>query len=178
MESTLFGFTEAQISEFGVTFGIGAFILYMLFIIGELAYKSKARQGRYLRPVFRAVSGDARLHLQDLHPEIVGNLMSQFDNVSVVKAANVYFDGKCVSHTVIFADGSKKTVGVILPASLTFNTGAPEVMETVAVPAAIASRARRNGRPPVPVRSFNVPGNSSFDIEVTGEPYHYVCYFG
>lgn len=42
MESTLFGFTEAQISEFGVTFGIGAFIIYMLFIIGELAYKSKA----------------------------------------------------------------------------------------------------------------------------------------
>ncbi len=42
MESTLFGFTEAQISDFGVTFGIGAFIIYMLFIIGELAYKSKA----------------------------------------------------------------------------------------------------------------------------------------
>ncbi|GBG03097.1 hypothetical protein AZSI13_24240 [Azospira sp. I13] len=42
MENTLFGFTEAQISDFGVTFGIGAFIIYMLFIIGELAYKSKA----------------------------------------------------------------------------------------------------------------------------------------
>ena len=57
--------------------------------------------------------------------------MSQFDNVSVVKQANVYFDGKCVSHTVQFADGTKKTVGVILPAALTFNTGAPEVMECV-----------------------------------------------
>ena len=43
--------------------------------------------------------------------------MSQFDNVSVVKQANVYFDGKCVSHTVQFADGTKKTVGVILPAA-------------------------------------------------------------
>jgi hypothetical protein len=42
VENTLFGFTEAQISDFGVTFGIGAFIIYMLFIIGELAYKSKA----------------------------------------------------------------------------------------------------------------------------------------
>ena len=52
--------------------------------------------------------------------------MSQFDNVSVVKKANVYFDGKCVSHTVQFADGTKKSVGVILPATLTFNTGAPE----------------------------------------------------
>ena len=49
--------------------------------------------------------------------------MSQYDNVSVVKKANVYFDGKCVSHTVVLADGTKKTVGVILPSSLTFNTG-------------------------------------------------------
>ena len=58
--------------------------------------------------------------------------MSQFDQVSVVKKANVYFDGKCVSHTVQFADGTKKSVGVILPSTLTFNTGAPEVMETIA----------------------------------------------
>jgi len=42
MEGTLFGFTESQIAEFGVTFGLGAFMLYMLFIIGELAYRSKA----------------------------------------------------------------------------------------------------------------------------------------
>ncbi|MBA3034326.1 MAG: DUF2788 domain-containing protein [Gammaproteobacteria bacterium] len=42
MPGTLFGFTEAQVAEFGVTFGLGAFILYMLFIIGELAYRSKA----------------------------------------------------------------------------------------------------------------------------------------
>jgi hypothetical protein len=42
MPGTLFGYTEVQIAEFGVTFGLGAFILYMLFIIGELAYRSKA----------------------------------------------------------------------------------------------------------------------------------------
>jgi hypothetical protein len=42
MEGTFFGYTEAQIAEFGVTFGLGAFMLYMLFIIGELAYRSKA----------------------------------------------------------------------------------------------------------------------------------------
>ena len=57
--------------------------------------------------------------------------MSQFDNVSVVKKANVYFDGKCVSHSVVFPDGTKKTVGVILPSSLVFNTGAAEIMEGV-----------------------------------------------
>lgn len=55
--------------------------------------------------------------------------MSQFENVSVSKTANVYFDGKCVSHTVTLADGTRKSVGVILPSTLKFNTGAPEIME-------------------------------------------------
>lgn len=104
--------------------------------------------------------------------------MSQFDNVSVVKAANVYFDGKCVSHTVIFPDGSKKTVGVILPSSLTFNTGAPEVMETVAGACRVRQKGESEWKTYSAGQSFNVPGNSSFDIEVSGEPYHYVCYFG
>jgi len=48
-QGTLFGFTEAQISEFGVTFGLGAFMLFMLFIIGELAWKSKAgKRGTFI----------------------------------------------------------------------------------------------------------------------------------
>jgi hypothetical protein len=38
----MFGFTEEQITNFGMTFGIGAGILYMLFIIGQLAWESKA----------------------------------------------------------------------------------------------------------------------------------------
>ncbi|MFZ5484354.1 MAG: pyrimidine/purine nucleoside phosphorylase [Pseudomonadota bacterium] len=102
--------------------------------------------------------------------------MSQFDNVSVVKQANVYFDGKCVSHTVQFPDGTKKSVGVILPATLTFNTGVPEIMECVAG----ACRYKLKGEDWQSSRageSFAVPGNSSFEIEVT-EPYHYVCHFG
>ena len=104
--------------------------------------------------------------------------MSQFENVSVVKQANVYFDGKCVSHTVLFADGSKKTIGVILPASLTFNTGAPEIMETVAGACRYRLKGEVEWKTSAAGESFNVPGNSSFDIEVSGEPYHYVCYFG
>ncbi|WP_424218948.1 pyrimidine/purine nucleoside phosphorylase [Azovibrio sp.] len=104
--------------------------------------------------------------------------MSQFDHVAVLKEANVYFDGKCVSHTVIFPDGSRKTVGVILPASLTFNTGAPEVMETVAGSCRYRLKGEQEWKTSGPGESFQVPGNSSFDIEVTGEPYHYVCYFG
>jgi uncharacterized protein YaiE (UPF0345 family) len=103
--------------------------------------------------------------------------MSQYDNVVVAKKANVYFDGKCVSHTIQLADGTKKSVGVILPSALTFNTGAPEIMETVAG----ACRYRLKGedwKACAAGQSFTVPGNSSFDIEVSGEPYHYVCHFG
>ena len=103
--------------------------------------------------------------------------MSQIDNVSVLTKANVYFDGKCVSHTIQFADGTKKSVGVILPATLTFNTGVPEIMETVAG----GCRYRIKGEDWKAVtagQSFSVPGNSSFEIEVSGEPYHYICHFG
>lgn len=108
--------------------------------------------------------------------------MSQFDNVSVIKQANVYFDGKCVSHSIKFADGTGKSVGVILPSSLTFNTGAPEIMEGVAG----SCRVRLKGpngemgewKAYDAGASFKVPGNSAFDIEVVGEPYHYVCHFG
>lgn len=103
--------------------------------------------------------------------------MSQFDNVSVVKQANVYFDGKCVSHTIQFSDGSKKTVGVILPASLTFNTGAPEVMEGVGGACRIRLKGESAWKAYGAGQSFNVPGNSSFDI-ACDEPYHYVCHFG
>jgi uncharacterized protein YaiE (UPF0345 family) len=96
---------------------------------------------------------------------------------TVSTKANVYFDGKCVSHGIQLADGTKKSVGVILPATLTFNTGAAEVMEGVAG----ACRVRLAGSE-VWTRcgagdKFSVPGNSSFDIEVEGEPFHYICHF-
>jgi hypothetical protein len=55
--------------------------------------------------------------------------MAQFDNVSVKKKANIYFDGKCVSHTVLLPNGTRNTLGVIFPSTLTFSTVAPELME-------------------------------------------------
>ena len=55
-------------------------------------------------------------------------ITDKIDNISVTTQASVYFDGKCVSHGITFADGTKKSVGVVLPATLTFNTGAPEIM--------------------------------------------------
>jgi len=105
-------------------------------------------------------------------------IMSKFDNVAVLKQANVYFDGKCISHTVQFADGSKKSVGVILPSTLTFKTGTPEIMETVAGACRVKLAGDSEWKSYAAGESFSVPGNSSFDIEVSGEPYHYVCHFG
>jgi len=103
--------------------------------------------------------------------------MNEFNNVSVVSKANVYFDGKCVSHSITLADGTKKSVGVILPARLTFNTGAPEIMETVAGACRVKLAGENEWKSYGAGQSFKVPGNSSFDIEVSGEPYHYVCHF-
>lgn len=103
--------------------------------------------------------------------------MSQFDNVSVVKQANVYFDGKCVSHTVLLADGSRKTLGVILPSSLTFNTGAPEVVEINAGKCKIRLQGASAWTTYSAGESFSVPGDSSFEIE-TIEMLDYVCHFG
>ena len=102
--------------------------------------------------------------------------MSQFDNVSVKKAANVYFDGKCVSHTVLFADGTKKTVGVIFPSNLTFNTAAPEVMELNAGACKIKIGGQSEWKTYRAGEKFSVPGNTSFDIE-TLEMLDYVCHF-
>ena len=101
----------------------------------------------------------------------------KIDNISVATKASVYFDGKCISHGITLADGSKKSVGVILPATLTFNTGAPERMECVAG----ACEYKLDGSDAW-IRSsagetFSVPGNSKFEIRVI-ETYHYICHFG
>lgn len=103
--------------------------------------------------------------------------MSQFDNVSVLKKANVYFDGKCVSHTVLLADGTRKSVGVILPSKLTFTTGAPEVMELIAGRCKVTLKGEPKATEYAGGQSFKVGGDSSFDIE-TIEALHYVCHFG
>ena len=58
--------------------------------------------------------------------------MAQFENVTVVKAANIYFDGKVTSRTVLFADGTKKTLGVMLPGDYEFGTAEKEIMEILA----------------------------------------------
>ena len=102
---------------------------------------------------------------------------THFNGVSVQTQANVYFDGKCVSHSLTFPDGTKKSVGVILPATLTFNTGAPEIMECVAGRCEYKLQGSDAWVASGPGDSFRVEGHSRFEIRVT-EAYHYICHFG
>jgi purine/pyrimidine-nucleoside phosphorylase len=99
---------------------------------------------------------------------------TQFDQVSIVKRANVYFDGKCVSHTVLFADGTRKTLGVILPGALNFGTDAPELMEVQAGQCRIRLEGSDEWKTYAAGESFSVPGKSRFDIDVI-ETLDYVC---
>ena len=97
-------------------------------------------------------------------------------NITVATQANVYFDGKCISHGISYPDGTKKSVGVILPSTLTFNTGATEVMECVAGSCEYKLAGSDAWVTSSKGEKFSVPGNSKFDIRVT-EPYHYICHF-
>lgn len=105
---------------------------------------------------------------------------AKIDGVSVTTTANVYFDGKCVSHGITFADGTKKSVGVILPSTLTFNTGAPEIMECVAGSCDYKLAGTDTWITSGAGDTFSVPGNAKFDIRVTAgfDAYHYICHFG
>ena len=105
---------------------------------------------------------------------------THIDAVSVTTQASVYFDGKCISHGITFADGTKKSVGVVLPATLTFNTGAPEIMECVAGSCDYLLDGTSTWVTSGAGSQFNVPGNAKFQIRVTEghAAYHYIWHFG
>ena len=103
--------------------------------------------------------------------------MSTLANVTVSKRANLYFDGKCVSHNVTMADGTKKSVGVIFPSTLTFNTGVTEVMEIVGGQCRVRLDGASDWNDYAAGQLFSIGANSSFDIE-TIDTVEYVCHFG
>lgn len=100
--------------------------------------------------------------------------MSEFNNVSVVKAANIYFDGKVTSRTVKFADGSHKTLGIMLPGEYSFNTGVAEIMEVLAGSMDIRLAGSDQWNTYRAGNSFKVPANSKFDLKVK-EVSDYCC---
>ena len=100
--------------------------------------------------------------------------MSEFNDVTVVKAANIYFDGKVCSRTVKFGDGSHKTLGIMLTGEYSFNTQAAEIMEVLAGSMNIRLAGSDDWRTYIAGQSFEVPANSSFDLKVT-EVADYCC---
>ena len=100
--------------------------------------------------------------------------MSEFNNVTVIREANVYFDGKVTSRAVVFSDGTRKTLGLMLAGDYEFATEAREIMEMlggemeVLLPDASDWKTFKAGA------SFEVPANSSFKLKVA-ELADYCC---
>jgi len=107
----------------------------------------------------------------------MSNFPEKFTGVAVVTKANVYFDGKVVSHSVLFPDGTKKTLGLIYPGSYHFGTGAPELMEIVAGACRVTLDGQTAIRDYAAGQGFDVPGKSGFTIEVAGGLCEYICSF-
>lgn len=92
--------------------------------------------------------------------------MSEFNNVTAVKKANIYFDGKVVSHTIVFADGTKKTLGVMQVGDYEFSTGVAEIMEILSGELEWQLEGTTDWKKVVGGEAFNVPANSAFLMKV------------
>jgi len=92
--------------------------------------------------------------------------MSEFKNVTVVKEANVYFDGKVSSHTVLFPDGSKKTLGVMLPGAYEFGTASKEIMEILVGDLDVLLPGESEWKTIKEGESFEVSAQSKFKLKV------------
>lgn len=101
-----------------------------------------------------------------------------FDNVTVASKANIYFDGKVVSHTLTLADGQKKTLGLIYPGGFRFNTEQPERMEIVAGNCQVRLDGASDWTLYAAGSWFDVAAGSAFDITVTEGITEYICTFG
>jgi uncharacterized protein YaiE (UPF0345 family) len=103
--------------------------------------------------------------------------MHTFPNVTVDAKANVYFDGRVVSHTILFQDGTKKTLGLIYPGKFHFGTAAPERMEIIAGRCSIILDGTTDVIQVEAGSAFEVAGNSGFTITVEEGICEYICSF-
>jgi len=107
----------------------------------------------------------------------MSTIPTEFRGVTAVAKANVYFDGKVVSHTLLFPDGSKKTLGLIYPGQYHFGTDKAERMELVAGQCTIKLDGQTRTTSYAGGQSFDVPAKSGFDIEVKSGIAEYICSF-
>ena len=101
--------------------------------------------------------------------------MAQFENVSIVREANIYFDGQVTSRSVIFQDGSRKTLGIMIPDEYEFNTDEKELMEIMSGYLDVLL-PNCECRSIISGESFEVPAKSKFQLKVI-ETTDYCCSF-
>jgi uncharacterized protein YaiE (UPF0345 family) len=92
--------------------------------------------------------------------------MTKLENISMIKEANVYFDGNVNSRTIYLADGSRQTLGVMQPGEYTFDTNEAEIMEMMSGDLEVKLPGESEFKKLNTPESFNVPANSSFDVKV------------
>lgn len=102
-------------------------------------------------------------------------MSDSFDNVTIIKQANVYFDGRVTSRTVIFADGSKKTLGFMQAGDYEFGTDAPELMEMLGGEMDVKLAGETEWKTYRAGDAFNVPGKSKFALKVAACGADYCC---
>lgn len=100
--------------------------------------------------------------------------MDRFENVTIVKKGNIYYDGKVTSRTVLFSDGTRKTLGIILPGEYEFGTAEKEHMEVLAGTLNALLPGSNEWAAFGPGESFEVPANSRFKVSAEA-PVDYCC---
>src|SRR5258705_9073197 len=136
--------------------------------------------GRRWMPLIPSI--DAEPHLdksfcfQKLRP-LMSSIPTEFRGVTAVAKANVYFDGKVVSHSILFPDGTRKTLGLIYPGKYHFGTNQAERMEIVAGTCSVKLDGQDSTSGYSASQAFEVPAKSGFDIEVPSGICEYICSF-
>lgn len=92
--------------------------------------------------------------------------MSEFKNVTAIKEANIYFEGKVTSRTILFQDGSKKTLGIMFPGKYEFNTSEKELMEIMSGDLDVLISASEGWKAVTTGDQFEVPAQSQFSLNV------------
>lgn len=102
---------------------------------------------------------------------------TSFQNVTVTAKANVYFDGKVISHTLLLPNGEKKTLGLIYPGTYHFGTGLAELMELTAGSCTVTLDGETDNETYDAGSSFDIPAKSGFTISVESGICEYICSF-
>ena len=103
--------------------------------------------------------------------------MSQFSKVTIIKQANIYFEGQVTSRTVIFEDGTKKTLGIMLPGDYEFSTDVKELMEILSGELEI-QLPEEDWKKISGGDSFEVPANSTLKLKIYTVTDYCCSYFG